>query len=293
MIGIGRDCTARPGTRGGVKIARSTLIVRPVPVNLSSFDAILLDLDGTVYYEEHPLPGSIELVRRLQREKLKFACISNATTSAARVNARLRNMGIDIEDRAHIYTAADAACELVLRRFPPRPRVFNLATEGVGETLEGKVVWVESIDEPCDAVIAGAPSNEYAGHERQRTALVLLRRGATLIGACNDRVYPGPRGLELGSGALCAMMSYASGVEPVFCGKPEPGFFHTLCRRLQVDPSRCLLVGDNLESDIVGAKALGMHTILTMTGVTRKSDVDSIATDRRPDGVIEDLRGLL
>lgn len=276
-----------------MKIARSTRIVRPVPVNLSEFDAILLDLDGTVYYEEHALPGSVELVRKLQRENRKFACISNATTSAARVSARLRNMGIEIEDESHIYTAAGAACDLVLRRFPPRPRVFNLATQGVREMLDGRVQWVESIDEPCDAVIAGAPSNEYAHHDRQRTALVLLRRGAQLIGACNDRVYPSPRGLELGSGALCAMMSYASGVSPVFCGKPEPIFFRTLCERLQVEPARCLLVGDNLESDIAGGKALGMRTILTMTGVTRAGDIDALDDAHRPDAVIEDLRALL
>jgi HAD superfamily hydrolase (TIGR01450 family) len=269
-------------------------------VDLNSFEAILLDLDGTVYYEEHPLPGAVELVRRLQRERRKFACLSNATTSPLRIMMRLKRMGIDLDDVTHIYTAGAAACDYVMQRFTKdqttgqlrRPRVYNLATEGVEEMLEGLVDWVATFGEPCDAVIAGAPSNVFATDERQRVALQLLRRGTLLVGVCNDRVYPSPRGLEFGSGALSAMLAYASGAAPVFCGKPESIFFRTLCQRLDVEPAKCLLIGDNLEADIAGAKAMGMKTILTLTGVTRRRDVMQVSNEMQPDAVIENLEEL-
>ena len=270
----------------------------PVPsarseINLATYDAVLLDLDGTVYHEDHALPGAVELIRRLQARGQAYACLTNSTSSPARLTARLKHMGVDV-DPAHIYTAALAACDYVLSAFPDSgPRVFNLSTEGVHEMLDGKVQWVQREDDPCDAVICGVPLNVFATQERQRTAMLLLRKGARLVGICADRVYPSPRGMEFGSGAFAAMFAYAANVTPVFCGKPEPLFFHELCARLKVDPRRCVLVGDNVESDIAGGKSVGMATVLKLGGVSTKEDVERLPPGRRPDAIIRDLRDLM
>ena len=295
-----------------------------MPIDLNDYQGVLLDLDGTVYHEDHALPGAVEVIRRLQREGRAYACLTNSTSSPARLAVRLRRMGVEV-DPDHIYTAAAATCDYVLQRFgdpaaaavignvghaphpatpPPHhpataasprlPRVFNLSTEGVQEMLDGRVRWVQSAHEACDAVICGVPPNVFATEERQRTAMLLLRdRGAVLVGICADRVYPSPRGLEFGVGAMAAMFAYAADVRPVFCGKPEPLFFHELCRRLGVRPERCVLVGDNLESDIAGARGVGMHTVLTLTGVTTRRDADRLPPELRPGAVIDDLRALL
>jgi 4-nitrophenyl phosphatase len=256
------------------------------PLDLSQYQAVLLDLDGTIYHEDHALPGAVELIRRLQQQGKPYACLTNSTSSPDRLASRLRRMGVEVSPD-HIYTAASAACDYVLQRFgdpsaaafiggattgsaaparpdAPRPRVLNISTEGVEELLDGKVHWVKTDTEPCDAVICGVPLNLYATEDRQRVALVQLRKGAALVGICADRVYPSPRGLEFGVGAFTAMFAYAANVKPIFSGKPEPLFFNELCRRLGVRPERCVLIGDNLESDIAGAKGVGMHTILTL-----------------------------
>ena len=299
----------------------------PPPLDFETFDAVLLDLDGTLYYEEHALPGAVELVRRLQARGLPYACLTNSTSNPERISARLGRMGIQV-DPAHIYTAAAAACDYVLERFagqsPPRgsgttshpqsvprseapglavsrsgassrkPRVFNLSTEGVHDMLDGKVVWVNDDRGPCDAVVCGVPVNVYATEERQRTAMILLRRtGAELVGICADRVYPSPRGMEFGVGAMCAMLAYAANVSPVFCGKPERFFFLELCRRLGAEPGRCVLVGDNLESDIAGAKGVGMKAALVLTGVSSRDDAARLPPELRPDWVAPGLAELL
>lgn len=155
--------------------------------------------------------------------------------------------------------------------------------------LEGKVRWVQSADEPCDVVICGVPLNVFATDARQRTAMLLLRRGAALVGICADRVYPSPRGLEFGVGAMAAMLSYASGVTPTFCGKPEAIFFQELCHRLGVLPEKCVLIGDNLESDIAGGRGVGMATILILGGVSSREDAEALPPDRRPDAIIQSL----
>jgi HAD superfamily hydrolase (TIGR01450 family) len=263
----------------------------PMPFDFSSYQAVLLDLDGTIYHEDHCLPGAKELVERLEREKRIFACLTNSTTSPHRLAARLARMGMNIPPD-HIYTAAAAAADYVMEKYAPRPKLFNLATEGLEEMLGERVQWVHSAAEACDAVIAGAPANVYATEERQRIALHLLRGGSNLIGVCADRVYPSPRGIEFGSGAFCAFLAYGANVQPFYCGKPQLIFFQNLCAKMHVEPRNCLLIGDNLESDIWGGKRLGMKTILTCTGVTTRAQSQNPPEDHRPDWVIADLREL-
>jgi 4-nitrophenyl phosphatase len=265
-----------------------------VLIDFDAFEAVLLDLDGTVYHEEHALPGAVELVARLRAQGRKFACLTNSTSSPQRIADRLNRMGIEI-DPGHVYTAAAATADYVMQTFGAArpPRVFNLSTEGIEEMLQGKVQWVQNDAETCDVVICGVPLNVYATELRQRTAMLLLRNGAALVGICADRVYPSPRGLEFGVGAMAAMLAYASGVTPVFCGKPEKLFFNELCHRLSVRPDRCVLIGDNLESDIAGAKGVGMKTILTLTGVATRDDAQRLPPAARPDWIVEDLKSVI
>ena len=256
---------------------------------------MLLDLDGTIYHEDHALPGAIELIRQLQSRRQTFACLTNSTMSENFIVQRLSRMGLSMP-ADKVYTAAGATCDYVRNQFCAdgrRGRVFNLATDAPHELLGTAVDWVDAMDEPCDAIIVGAPSNAFATPDRQRIALSLARDGALIVGMCADRVYPSPRGIEFGAGAMTTMLAYASNQTPVFCGKPERVFFAELCRRLAVDPQRCVIVGDNLESDIGGAKRLGMQTVLTLTGVARRRDLDGLKSESMPDAVIDDLRSLL
>ena len=89
------------------------------------------------------------------------------------------------------------------------------------------------------------------------------------------------------------MLGYAATATPIFCGKPQALFFQELCRRLNVDPARCVLVGDNVEADVFGAQAVGMQTILTLTGVTRRRDLLAVNKAQQPNLIIDDLTELL
>ncbi|HEY1686998.1 MAG TPA: HAD-IA family hydrolase [Tepidisphaeraceae bacterium] len=260
--------------------------------DFSPFAAVLLDLDGTLSHEEHAMPGAVELVRHFESSGTKYAVLSNTTASPRKIAGQLSRMGMAIVEK-HIYTAAAAAADHVLEAFKGVPRVFNLATAGIAELLEGKVRWVESGDEPCDVVICGAPANRFAGLDRQRIALKLLRNGAALVGICADRVYTSPRGLEIGVGALSRMFEYGAGITATFAGKPNRLFFDHLCQKLGVAPERCILIGDNLESDVAGAMGAGMKTILPLTGVTQREDLERLAEGRRPNWVVKDLTELL
>lgn len=264
--------------------------------HLDRYDAVLIDLDGTFYREDEGgvrvLPGAAELVRRLERDGRRYACLTNSGSSPRQLSLKIAEMGARV-DEGHIWSCAAAAAEYVLHRWGEGARVFNLATDGIDELLAGRVRWVESAEEPCDLVLSAAPVNRWATPQRQWTALQLLRRGGVgLLGLCADRVYPSHRGAEFGAGALTMMLAYAADVEPVFCGKPEEVFFRELCDRLGVAPDRCLLLGDNLESDVGGARRVGMASALVLTGVATRADAEKAPAERRPDYVLSSLTEL-
>lgn len=270
---------------------------RPVP-DLTAYDAVLIDLDGTLYREEEHgsrvLPGAAELIATLTRRGQTYACLTNSGSSPRQLARRLGEMGAAV-DEAHIWSCIAAVTQYIGHRWGfEKARIFNLATDGLDEMLtERGVTWVTSPGEPCDAVVAAASVNRWASQDRQWTALQLLRRGAALIGSCADRVYPSHRGLEFGAGAMTTMLAYASGVSPVFCGKPDEVFFGELCQRLEVRPERCLLIGDNLESDVAGARRVGMSSALVLTGVATRGDATAAPAERRPDYILDDLTQLL
>ena len=259
-------------------------------LDLRSFDAVLFDLDGTIWHEHLPLPGAIALVRRLQEGGQIHGFVSNSSASPAGVVRRLAAMGLTVTEQT-ILTAAAAACDYVLDTFGPGARVFNIANPSIDELLSGRTILLEDETAECDVVLAAGLAHGCTTTIRLQSALRLLMRGANLIGLCADRAYPTPRGFEIGAGGVTAMLAYAANVPVTYCGKPEPWFFEDICHRLQVPPDRCLLIGDNLEADIAGARRVGMKTILTLTGLATPEAVAK-ATDK-PDAVVNNLSELL
>ncbi len=261
-------------------------------IQLSDFDAVLMDLDGTLWHENIPIPGAAELVKQIRRRGQKYGFVSNSGSSPVRARDRLASMDI-IADEHQILTAAGAGCDYVLSTFGENCSVLNIANESVDELLEGKVTFVHDAQSPCDVVVTASLSHARATVDRLQIALMQLMKGAKLIGLCADRAYPTPTGYEIGAGAVTAMLAYAANVVPTYCGKPEAWFFLDLCKRLEVDPWKCVLIGDNLESDIAGSKKVGMKSILTLTGLATRISGESAAGDQKPDRIIHHLEELL
>jgi 4-nitrophenyl phosphatase len=267
-------------------------------LSLRNFDCILLDLDGTIYHETTALPGAVELVNTLNRTGKKYACVSNSTISPRRISQRIADMGASIDPQL-IYTASVATCDIVIERFARnRPATYlNLATDAIdelfGDFYPGRAVSIHTQDEPCDAVIVGAPVSENWTFERQTIGLRQIKQGATLFGICADRMYPSVRGLELGAGSSTAMLAYAANVTPIYCGKPERIFFDELLARIGAKPSQCVMIGDNLEADIAGANAMGMTTVLTLTGIVKREEATAARPESRPHHIIADLTELV
>ncbi len=262
-------------------------------MQLSDFNAFLFDLDGTLYHEGVALPGAADALGRLQRAGMATACITNASArTPAQLSRTLGDMGIDVPARA-IYSSGQAAVDWMLEHFD-KPNVCNFGGRAIEAMLEGKAHIVTRADEPCDVVFVGTHTRVEGvafDMDHALVGLAHLRNGAHLVLGCADRVFPiTGGGVEFGSGALGAMFVYAADMpeQRIFrAGKPGAAFFEHLCARLNVEPHRCLLVGDNLESDIAGGKAVGMTCALTLTGVTSRDEARGV------DVVVENLSELM
>lgn len=260
-----------------------------MPIDLRTFDAVLLDLDGTIWHEEVALPGAIELIHKLQARGQAFAFVSNSGLSPARLVERLGRMMAEVRVE-QVYTAASAACDYVRQQYPKGTRVFSVAGAACEELLGDHVEFTAEEDLVTPAVVMSASlANPNATVDRFQVATRHLIAGAKLVALCNDRTYPTPRGEEIGAGGVAAMLAFASAAKPVLCGKPQRLFFEELCAHMHVRPDRCVLIGDNLESDIAGARPLGIKTVLPLTGVTTRTHLEKELA-HRPDWIVDDLR---
>jgi HAD superfamily hydrolase (TIGR01450 family) len=265
-------------------------------MRLADFDAILFDIDATLCAHHHALPGAIEIVRAVQARGQKLACVTNnsAVTIAAQVT-RLASCGIHVPAE-NIYTSGRAMADWVRQRWA-RPRVCNFAGVALHDELADVAQFVEQAEGRCDVVTVGTHLRENAvdfDYDRATRALFHLRQGAELLVGCVDRVYMYNGLPEFGSGAWGELFAFAANVprgRVHYAGKPDPEFFLHLCQRLNVSPQRCLLVGDNLESDVAGGLSVGMTTALVLTGVSTRADVESGRV--KPHVVWEDLSAMM
>lgn len=245
-------------------------------------------MDGVLWRGNRLLAGVRELFDTFERRSLTAViATNNATIEPASVAARLAEVGVQFPP-AHVLTSADATAGYVARSFPPPVRVHVVGEEPLRAAL-AKVGCqiVDGSDRPM-AVVVGM--DRRLDWEKLTQATLAIRAGAAFIGTNPDLTFPSERGIGPGNGAVLAALEAATGTAPTVVGKPEPHLFLEAARRLGVEASESLVVGDRLETDILGGLRAGMPTALLMTGVTSREGLQ--ASEIRPDIVLEDLPAL-
>jgi HAD superfamily hydrolase (TIGR01458 family) len=248
--------------------------------------AILLDVDGVLHVSGEPIPGAADAVRLLRENGHRLRFVTNTTVrSRSQLATMLRSHGRELEDD-EVQTAARAAVKVLQGK-----RVLALTMQALIRDLEG----LELVGEGADAVLLGGAD------ETPETGLVFsymnlarafgeLELGAELYCLHRNRWWQTTRGPMLDSGAFVAGLEYAANVEAKVLGKPSAQYFAAACEALDADPTMTWMVGDDLESDVVGAQGLGMRAVLVRTGKFRPDDVER--SRARPDGIVSSLAHL-
>jgi HAD superfamily hydrolase (TIGR01458 family) len=248
--------------------------------------AILLDVDGVLHVSGQPIPGAADAVRRLRADGHRLRFVTNTTTRPrARLAQELRSAGVEVDD-VEVQTTADAAVSVLRGR-----RVLALVMHAIVGDLDG----LELVGEGAEAVLlGGADETPETGlvfsYMNLARAFAELELGARLYCLHRNRWWQTARGPLLDAGAFVAGLEYAADVEAFVIGKPSPAYFKAACEALDADPERAWMVGDDLESDIAGAQAVNINTVLVRTGKFRPDAVE--ASRVRPDGIVSSIAQL-
>jgi HAD superfamily hydrolase (TIGR01458 family) len=248
--------------------------------------AILLDVDGVLHVSGHPIPGAADAVAELREAGHRLRFVTNSTTrSRAALAGELRRFGVALEDD-ELQTTARAAARVLEGK-----RVLALTMPGVVEDLEG----IELVGEGADAVlIGGADEGPETGrvfsYMNLARAFSELDGGAELYCLHKNRWWQTSRGPMLDSGAFVAGLEYAADTDAIVLGKPSAAYFDAALAALDADAGMTWMVGDDFESDVAGAQALGLRTVLVRTGKFRPDVVE--ASGIMPDGIISSLAQL-
>lgn len=255
------------------------------------FDVALLDLDGVVYVGPHAVPhAATSLDGARAQHGLRAAFVTNNASRPPGVVAQhLRELGIAAAD-TDVVTSAQAGARVVAEHLPPGARVLAVGGPGVADALRARGFEpVMSASEDPAAVLQGY--GPQVGWRELAEACLAIEAGALWVATNLDRTIPSPRGRVLGNGALVAAVQHATGATPVSAGKPLPPLMVESVERSH--SARPLVVGDRLDTDIEGANACDIPSLLVLTGVTRWRDVLAVPHRLRPTFLDQDLRGLL
>jgi 4-nitrophenyl phosphatase len=254
----------------------------------SALRGLLIDLDGVIYTGREPIPGAAGFLSEARRHGLQFLLVTNnSTTSPELVAERLCGMHIEVT-ATEILTSAQAAVAYVAARAEPGARVRIVGEAGLHQAAEEEgLVIVEDGQTSADWVIAGL--DRAFNYEKLTSATRAIIAGAHFVATNADALLPVEGGQVVpGAGSIVAAIQTATAVMPVVVGKPEPGLFEHGLRRLGgLRPDQVAMIGDRIDTDVVGGQRAGLRTILVLTGVT--TPAEAITADPPPDAIAADL----
>jgi HAD superfamily hydrolase (TIGR01458 family) len=249
--------------------------------------AILLDIDGVLHVSGEAIAGAPEAVRTLREAGHRVRFVTNNTTRArARLAEELRSLGIEL-DETEVTTTPLAAGKLL-----EGMRVLPLTMAAVRADLAQHVTLVE---DGAEAVLVGGAdetdeTGEVFAYENLNQAFAAVRDGARLVCLHKNRWWQTSRGPLLDAGAFVAGLEYAAQSRAEIVGKPTAAYFESALAELEAPAGDAIMVGDDVEADIGGAKAVGMRAILVRTG--KFSQVSLEEADPQPDAVIDSIADL-
>src|SRR5918996_2457917 len=245
----------------------------------------LIDMDGVLYRGPELIPGADRFVRELRERDIPFLFLTNNSQRTRRdVVARLVRMGLEVEDE-HVFTSAMATARFLAQQ-KPGGTAFVIGEGGLLTALHQHGYAV--VDHDPDYVVVG--EGRTFNLEMVEAAVRMILGGAKLIATNLDPNCPTEKGLRPGCGAMVAMLETATGVKAFSVGKPSAVMMRAARKELGLRTDETTMIGDTMETDILGGVQLGYHTVLVKSGGTRAEDLDRYAY--RPELVVESLAEL-
>lgn len=262
-----------------------------VSTPLAGIDLVLADLDGVIYQGATEIPHAVKAFQKVASQVRLGFVTNNAARTPQQVADQIAGYGIPAtaED---VVTSPQAAVRVLARLVPPGSTVLVVGGEGLTTEVEraGFVVTRQADDRPAAVVQGFAPE---VGWEQLAQASFALQRSDSVhwVATNTDWSIPVAGGIAPGNGALVSAVHLAVGRLATFAGKPETEIFDVARERF--DPrGGILMIGDRLDTDILGANRAQMSSALVLTGIDSAKSVLASDASMRPDFILGDLREL-
>ncbi|WP_127358739.1 HAD-IIA family hydrolase [Actinacidiphila soli] len=251
-----------------------------------SIESWLTDMDGVLIHEGIPIPGADAFIKRLRESGKPFLVLTNNSIYTQRdLHARLARMGLDVPVE-NIWTSALATAKFLADQ-RPGGTAYVIGEAGLTTALHD-IGYVLTDTDP-DFVILGE-TRTYS-FEAMTKAVRLINAGARFVATNPDETGPSAEGALPATGAVAALITKATGVDPYFVGKPNPLMMRAGLNAIGAHSETSAMIGDRMDTDIVSGTEAGMETVLVLTGLTQASDVERFPY--RPTRVVNSIADLV
>ena len=246
---------------------------------------LLIDMDGVIYRSNQLIPGADAFIASLLDNDVPFLFLTNNSQRTRRdVAMKLRRMGIAVAER-HVFTCAMATARFLAEQ-KPHGTAYVIGEGGLTQALHSNGYAI--VDHDPDYVVVG--EGRALNFEMMEAAVNMVRDGAKLIATNLDPNCPTSRGIRPGCGATVAMIEAATGCKAFSVGKPSPIMMRAARKELGTRSGQTIMIGDTMETDIMGGVQLGYRTVLVLSGGTTQSDLVNFAY--RPDVIVDSIADL-
>ncbi|MGI9534895.1 MAG: TIGR01459 family HAD-type hydrolase [Thermodesulfobacteriota bacterium] len=261
---------------------------------IENFDLFLFDMDGVIYIGNKPIPGSVELINHLyNRNKIVIFLTNNPARSDSEYAKKLNKTGIKT-NTDHIITSTKNICHYLKNHIKElnKKSAYVIGSRHFKSSIHktGINIVRSGNNFKSDYVIMGGHRN--FNFNEIDNASQFIRNGARIIASNRDSHYPSELGVSPGTGALLSSIEITSGKKAIITGKPEKHIFQLSLKLAGIkNKKKVVIIGDNLQTDILGGNNFGISTILSLTGVTSKKDLKN--SEIKPDYIIKNPSELI
>jgi 4-nitrophenyl phosphatase len=235
---------------------------------MNTYKAICLDLDGTVYRGIEPIQEAVSFIGNMQQKGIDpYFITNNSSMTRLRLQEKLASFGIKAGAN-RIMTSAIAAAKYCKENYNGAS-VMMIGEEGLEEALESEGIQLTSMNP--DVVIMGI--DHGVTYAKLADACLAIRAGANFIATNSDKAFPTERGLVPGNGSFVKLMENATGISPVFVGKPESHMLEFIRAENGYPKEEMVMIGDNYDTDIQAGIRFGIDTVHVAGGVTSRAEV--------------------
>ena len=246
----------------------------------------LTDMDGVLVHEGIPVPGAQEFIRALDKSGKRYLVLTNNSIYTPRdLHARLRVSGIDVPPEA-IWTSALATAQF-LQDQRPGGTAYVIGEAGLTTALH-EIGYVLTESDPDYVVLGETRSYSFTAITK---AIRLVAAGARFLATNPDPTGPSHEGALPATGAVAALITRATGVDPYFVGKPNPLMMRSALNTVGGHSESTAMIGDRMDTDIVSGMEAGLETVLVLTGVTTREMVDRFPF--RPSRIVDSVADLV